>query len=177
MAAPVTEEQFTALQLLLKAPSKEAVKQLCQDGFSWHGTGSVESTASSLSITAEEAQQLLGALHSLSHHVLFHGLSSEQLLAVFPDTFHPSLKNLLTKILLEHSFLASAGGYGLESGYQNSFRLCSQDGSAHLPSADEANAFSAGSYVLTGSSRSYAAGCWAGGLLSSNAIGRIACEV
>ncbi|KAK1159901.1 COMM domain-containing protein 9-like [Acipenser oxyrinchus oxyrinchus] len=104
MAAPVREEQFTALQLLLKAPSKEAVKQLCQDGFSWRGTGSVESTASSLSITAEEAQQLLGALHSLSHHVLFHGLSStEQLLAVFPDTFHPSLKNLLTKILLEHS--------------------------------------------------------------------------
>lgn len=47
--------------------------------------------------------QLVQSLHALSHHVLFHNLSSpEQILAVFPESFHSSLKNLITKILLEH---------------------------------------------------------------------------
>ncbi|KAG2462821.1 COMD9 protein, partial [Polypterus senegalus] len=49
-------------------------------------------------------QQLLGALHCLSRHVLFHGMASpEEIFTVFPASFHPNLKNLLTKILLEQS--------------------------------------------------------------------------
>lgn len=48
--------------------------------------------------------QLVQSLHVLSHHVLFYNLSSpEQILDLFPETFHSSLKNLITKILLENS--------------------------------------------------------------------------
>lgn len=47
--------------------------------------------------------QLVQSLHVLSHHVLFYNLSSpEQILEVFPESFHSSLKNLITKILLEN---------------------------------------------------------------------------
>ncbi|KAG5839075.1 hypothetical protein ANANG_G00201090 [Anguilla anguilla] len=103
----IPEEHFASLQLLLKAPSKDAVRQLCQDSFPSGAPESqrlAESAAGTLSVSASEAQQLLRALHTLSHHVLFHGLTGpEQITGLFPDTFHTSLKNLLTKILLEHS--------------------------------------------------------------------------
>lgn len=47
--------------------------------------------------------QLVQSLHVLSHHVVFHDLGSpEQILGLFPESFHSSLKNLLTKILLEN---------------------------------------------------------------------------
>ncbi|KAI3371042.1 hypothetical protein L3Q82_023525 [Scortum barcoo] len=47
---------------------------------------------------------MVQSLHAVSHHVLFFGLSSpEQILALFPESFHSSLKNLITKILLENS--------------------------------------------------------------------------
>ncbi|XP_023697931.1 COMM domain-containing protein 9 isoform X1 [Paramormyrops kingsleyae] len=105
--AALTEEYFDAFQLLLKAPSKDAVRQLCRDSFS---TGAPESrrladeAAETLSVSVGEAQQLLRALHALTRHVLFHSLTTpEQILALFPDAFHPNLKNLMTKILLEHS--------------------------------------------------------------------------
>ncbi|XP_028649337.1 COMM domain-containing protein 9 isoform X1 [Erpetoichthys calabaricus] len=103
----LTVDDFTALQLLLKAPSKEVVRQLCQESFA-SGSGQsaklIESACRSLSVTREEAQQLLGALHCLSRHVLFHGMASpEEIFTAFPASFHPNLKNLLTKILLEQS--------------------------------------------------------------------------
>ncbi|KAJ8249079.1 hypothetical protein GJAV_G00230960 [Gymnothorax javanicus] len=105
--ATIAEEHFNSLQLLLKAPSKDAVRKLCEDSFPSGAAESqhlTESTAGTLSVSASEAQQLLRALHRLSHHVLFYGLTSpEQITCLFPDTFHTSLKNLLTKILLEHS--------------------------------------------------------------------------
>ncbi|KAJ8417006.1 hypothetical protein AAFF_G00282330 [Aldrovandia affinis] len=89
------------------APSKDAVRQLCQDSFPSGAPESqqlAESAAGTLSVSASEAQQLLKALHTLSHHILFHSLTApEPILALFPDSFHPSLKNLITKILLEHS--------------------------------------------------------------------------
>lgn len=47
--------------------------------------------------------QLLQALHRLTRLVVFRDLSSaEAILALFPETFHQNLKNLLTKIILEH---------------------------------------------------------------------------
>ncbi|XP_012694600.1 COMM domain-containing protein 9 isoform X1 [Clupea harengus] len=104
--ATLTEEHFSALQLLLKAPSKDAVRQMCAGSFPSGAPESrrlADSTAGTLSVSSAEAKQLLTALHTLSHYVLFHNLASpEQILAVFPDTFHSSLKNLITKILLEH---------------------------------------------------------------------------
>ncbi|XP_066557108.1 COMM domain-containing protein 9 [Amia ocellicauda] len=105
--AALTQARFLSLQLLLKASSKEVVRQLFQESFPSAAVESrrlIDSAAGSLSVTTEEAQQVLRALHTLSHHVVFHGLASpEQILAVFPESFHSSLKNLLTKILLEHS--------------------------------------------------------------------------
>uniref|UniRef100_A0A3Q0SPC7 COMM domain containing 9 n=1 Tax=Amphilophus citrinellus TaxID=61819 RepID=A0A3Q0SPC7_AMPCI len=101
MAATISNEDFVNLQLLLKAPSKDAVREVCvqsQKGLSHQLT---ESTAATLGIPAAQAAQ---SLHVLSHHILFYNLTSpEQILAVFPESFHSSLKNLITKILLENS--------------------------------------------------------------------------
>ncbi|KAM9375652.1 COMM domain-containing protein 9 [Pholidichthys leucotaenia] len=104
MAAAVSSEDFTNLQLLLKAPSKDAVRDICvqsHGGLSRHLT---ENAAATLGIPSAQAAQLVRSLHVLSHHVLFHNLGSpEQILALFPESFHSSLKNLITKILLENS--------------------------------------------------------------------------
>lgn len=102
----MTTEDFAALQILLKASSKDAVRQLCQESFSSSALGSKElvaMTCSSLAVTQEEAEHLLQALHRLTRLVTFRDLSSaEAILALFPENFHQNLKNLLTKIILEH---------------------------------------------------------------------------
>lgn len=47
--------------------------------------------------------QLVSALHSLTRHVVYRGLTrAEDILALFPENFHQNLKNLLTKIILEN---------------------------------------------------------------------------
>ncbi|XP_056332981.1 COMM domain-containing protein 9 [Danio aesculapii] len=103
----ITEEQFTALQLLLKAPSKDAVRQICTESFpngAFKTQSVVEKTANALSVSHKEAVQLLTAFHTLSHHIVYHNLTSpEQILSIFPESFHSNLKNLITKILLENS--------------------------------------------------------------------------
>uniref|UniRef100_A0A8C5K911 COMM domain-containing protein n=1 Tax=Jaculus jaculus TaxID=51337 RepID=A0A8C5K911_JACJA len=104
--AALAAEHFAALQSLLKASSKDVVRQLCQESFSRSALGSeslLDITCSSLSVTQEEAEQLLQALHRLTRLVTFRDLSSaEAILALFPENFHQNLKNLLTKIILEH---------------------------------------------------------------------------
>uniref|UniRef100_A0A671N848 COMM domain containing 9 n=1 Tax=Sinocyclocheilus anshuiensis TaxID=1608454 RepID=A0A671N848_9TELE len=47
--------------------------------------------------------QLLTAFHMLSHHVYQNLTSPEQILSLFPESFHSNLKNLITKILLKNS--------------------------------------------------------------------------
>uniref|UniRef100_A0A9L0S2W2 COMM domain containing 9 n=1 Tax=Equus caballus TaxID=9796 RepID=A0A9L0S2W2_HORSE len=88
------------------ASSKDVVRQLCQESFSSSALGSkklLDITCSSLSVTQEEAKQLLQALHRLTRLAAFRDLSSaEAILALFPENFHQNLKNLLTKIILEH---------------------------------------------------------------------------
>ncbi|XP_073460291.1 COMM domain-containing protein 9 [Aquarana catesbeiana] len=100
------EREFTALTLLLKAPSKDVVQKLCRDSFPRSSIGSehlTDGVSSSLSITTEEAAQVVQALHSLMQHVVYKGLTTaEQILSVFPDDFHQNLKNLLTKIILDN---------------------------------------------------------------------------
>uniref|UniRef100_A0A5F9CDH3 COMM domain containing 9 n=1 Tax=Oryctolagus cuniculus TaxID=9986 RepID=A0A5F9CDH3_RABIT len=104
--AALTAEHFAALQSLLKASSKDVVRQLCQESFSSSALGSknlLDITCSSLSVTQEEAKELLQALHRLTRLATFRDLSSaESILALFPENFHQNLKNLLTKIILEH---------------------------------------------------------------------------
>ncbi|XP_078077351.1 COMM domain-containing protein 9 [Mustelus asterias] len=95
-----------ALELLLKASSKDVVRHLCQECFSPLATNSVrlvDSTVKSLSVTPEEAKQLICSLHGFTRQVVFQGLTSaEEILPLFPDNFHQNLKNLLTKIILEN---------------------------------------------------------------------------
>ncbi|TSK13522.1 COMM domain-containing protein 9 [Bagarius yarrelli] len=58
--APVTEEHFSSLQLLLKAPSKDVVRQICKDSFSskvYDSQHLVDSTARALSVSSPEAMQ------------------------------------------------------------------------------------------------------------------------
>ncbi|XDV43199.1 hypothetical protein PO909_011717 [Leuciscus waleckii] len=103
----LTEDQFTALQLLLKAPSKDVVRQICADSFpagAYKRQSVIEKTANSLSVSSSEAVQLLTAFHTVSHEVVYQNLTSpEQILSIFPESFHSNLKNLITKILLENS--------------------------------------------------------------------------
>ncbi|XP_032436996.1 COMM domain-containing protein 9 [Xiphophorus hellerii] len=104
MAAALNSEDFTNLQLLLKAPSKDAVRDVCVQSHRTPNWRLTENTAATFSIPAAQAAQLVQSLHTLSHHVLFYNLTSpDQILAVFPESFHSNLKNLITKILLENS--------------------------------------------------------------------------
>ncbi|XP_031449207.1 COMM domain-containing protein 9 isoform X1 [Phasianus colchicus] len=106
MAAAMREEDFVALQSLLKASSKDAVRQLCQECFSCPPgrLGPLAQRACpAIAASPEEAAQLVSALHSLTRHVVFCGLTgAEDILALFPENFHQNLKNLLTKIILEN---------------------------------------------------------------------------
>ncbi|XP_053305579.1 COMM domain-containing protein 9 [Spea bombifrons] len=98
--------EFPALQLLLKAPSKDVVGKLCRDSFPRPAVASeklIENASADLSVTPEEASKLIGALHALTRHVVYNGLTSaEDVLSVFPENFHQNLKNLLTKLILEN---------------------------------------------------------------------------
>uniref|UniRef100_A0A8D1L9Y6 COMM domain-containing protein n=1 Tax=Sus scrofa TaxID=9823 RepID=A0A8D1L9Y6_PIG len=91
----------------LKASSKDVVRQLCQESFSSSAVGSkklLDITCSSLSVTQEEAEQLLQALHRLTRVAA--------ILALFPENFHQNLKNLLTKIILEHVVCIPSSTWG-----------------------------------------------------------------
>uniref|UniRef100_A0A3B4AR52 COMM domain-containing protein n=1 Tax=Periophthalmus magnuspinnatus TaxID=409849 RepID=A0A3B4AR52_9GOBI len=104
MATVVTAEHFSNLQLLLKAPSKDAVREVCVQSHQGPSRIFTENTAAKFNISPSQAAQLVESLHTLSRHVVFHNLTSpEQILALFPESFHSSLKNLITKILLENS--------------------------------------------------------------------------
>ncbi|XP_069824220.1 COMM domain-containing protein 9 [Dendropsophus ebraccatus] len=104
--AALPESVFSSLQLLLKASSRDVVQKLCRDAFPRPALGSIQlidQVSSGLSVSAEEASQVIQAVHSLTHHVVYRGLiSAEQILSVFPDDFHQNLKNLLIKIILEN---------------------------------------------------------------------------
>ncbi|NXC14736.1 COMD9 protein, partial [Corythaeola cristata] len=104
--AAAGDGEFAALQSLLKAPSRDAVRQLCRECFSSPpaGLGPLARRAClSLSAGPEEAQQLVSALHNLTRHVVYRGLTrAEDILSLFPENFHQNLKNLLTKIILEN---------------------------------------------------------------------------
>ncbi|XP_066491380.1 COMM domain-containing protein 9 [Tiliqua scincoides] len=104
--ATMSEEEFAALQILLKASSKDVVRQLCQDCFSSSLSGSdklIETTCSSLSVAPNEANQLICSLGNLTRYIVYQGLTSpEEILPLFPEGFHQNLKNLLTKIILEN---------------------------------------------------------------------------
>ncbi|XP_047453014.1 COMM domain-containing protein 9 isoform X1 [Mugil cephalus] len=60
-AAAVSSEDFTNLQLLLQAPSKDAVRDICVQSHRGPSVRLVESTAAALSIPAAQAAQVTAA--------------------------------------------------------------------------------------------------------------------
>ncbi|NWI47739.1 COMD9 protein, partial [Picathartes gymnocephalus] len=90
-----------------QAPSKDAVRQLCQECFSSPPAALgplAQRACPGLAVSAEEAEQLVSALHNLTRHVVYRGLTrAEDILSLFPENFHQNLKNLLTKIILENT--------------------------------------------------------------------------
>uniref|UniRef100_A0A8C6ZPQ0 COMM domain containing 9 n=1 Tax=Nothoprocta perdicaria TaxID=30464 RepID=A0A8C6ZPQ0_NOTPE len=124
-----------------QAPSRDAVRQLCQESFSSPpaALGPLARRACpGLAAAPEEAAQLVSALHNLTRHVVYRGLTKpEDILALFPENFHQNLKNLLTKIILENQNV-TPGWCGLQNGgHQDLFRQHQQNGSPYLPAAVE----------------------------------------
>ncbi|XP_057692273.1 COMM domain-containing protein 9 [Corythoichthys intestinalis] len=104
MAATLSSEHFDNLQLLLKAPSKELVKDLCAQSYEDPSAELTRKASAALAVPEAQAAELLRSLRALSAHVVFHNLNSPaHVVQIFPDNFHASLKNLLAKILLENS--------------------------------------------------------------------------
>ncbi|NXS35452.1 COMD9 protein, partial [Pomatostomus ruficeps] len=100
--AVLRDGDFAALQILLKAPSKDAVRQLCRQRGPRRegGSGTVRVPARGV---AQALGKLVSALHNLTRHVVYRGLTRpEDILCLFPENFHQNLKNLLTKIILEN---------------------------------------------------------------------------
>uniref|UniRef100_A0A4W3ICI2 COMM domain containing 9 n=1 Tax=Callorhinchus milii TaxID=7868 RepID=A0A4W3ICI2_CALMI len=96
--------------LLFQAPSKDVVRQLCQESFSLSALRSdllVDSAASSLSVSREQAGQVIQSLHKLTRAVVCQGPASPQ--DLLPQNFHQNLRNLLSKIILENIFLFNRG--------------------------------------------------------------------
>ncbi|XP_077425266.1 COMM domain-containing protein 9 isoform X4 [Vanacampus margaritifer] len=104
MAATLSSDHFDNLQLLLKAPSKDFVKDMCVHVV--HVAPSpiwTEKAATALAVPEAQIAQLARSLRALLALVVFHNLSSaQQIVRLFPDGFHASLKNLLAKILLDN---------------------------------------------------------------------------
>ncbi|KAM6308257.1 COMM domain-containing protein 9 [Aegotheles albertisi] len=100
------DAEFAALQSLLKAPSRDAVRQLCQECFSSPPAALgllAQRACPDLAASLGETEQLVSALHNLTRHIVYHGLTrAEDILSLFPENFHQNLKNLLTKIILEN---------------------------------------------------------------------------
>ncbi|XP_053742258.1 COMM domain-containing protein 9 [Synchiropus splendidus] len=104
MASSISNEDFNHLQLLLKAPSKEVVKDICLQCHKCAHGRLIETTAETLNIPADQAAELTRSLQVLTRHVVFYELNTaDQISSLFPDGFHSNLKNLLTRILLDSS--------------------------------------------------------------------------
>ncbi|XP_046863670.1 COMM domain-containing protein 9-like [Xenia sp. Carnegie-2017] len=98
---------FDALNLLLKAKSKDVVAKLVSDAFDKRNRKVNAETFISitdvLDCDSTEAGQLFSSLIMLVKNCLYEGLGDRQSIAsIFPGTFHKNLKDLLSKIIVEN---------------------------------------------------------------------------
>ncbi|KAL4829433.1 hypothetical protein H8958_003179 [Nasalis larvatus] len=101
--AALTAEHFAALQSLLKVTVERKGHESYHPGFKALTPQELVSRVTVHYRMVPSILQLLQALHRLTRLVAFRDLSSaEAILALFPENFHQNLKNLLTKIILEH---------------------------------------------------------------------------
>eukprot|EP00116_Pleurobrachia_bachei_P008255 sb/3468517/ len=94
---------FEILSLLLKAKSKDVVHKICSECISDHHSDAVITTISDiLTCSRSDSRALLTSLGHMARHIVSTNLStSEEIAGVFPESFHKSLKGLLTKISVD----------------------------------------------------------------------------
>mmetsp|Transcript_2062 Transcript_2062/g.7480 ORF Transcript_2062/g.7480 Transcript_2062/m.7480 type:complete len:190 (+) Transcript_2062:56-625(+) len=95
-----------ALQLLLKASSKQIVNELFLAAFAARKAGpltaDVERIQEALEVSPAEATALDDAMRSLVREALLHSYSEEELAASFSSSFHAALKKLICNIVGHH---------------------------------------------------------------------------
>ncbi|KXJ18130.1 COMM domain-containing protein 9 [Exaiptasia diaphana] len=106
MADVLEESVATPLNLLLKAKSKDIVRNLIEDGFLYRASNvpsSVVKAASGLlSVELSEAEELMNSIVTLVQVTLYHSTADPQEISkVFPDGFHKNLRDLLSRIIAE----------------------------------------------------------------------------
>ncbi|KAH3888754.1 COMM domain-containing protein 9-like isoform X2 [Dreissena polymorpha] len=98
---------FTDINLLAQAPNKEAVLKTCQEAFLYRDRRNVpdavlDRVAQQYNVSKVQASKLLKAVGTLMKNAVFQGSTDPaDLIKLFPDDFHKSLRDLLAKIMIE----------------------------------------------------------------------------
>ncbi|XP_061173319.1 COMM domain-containing protein 9-like [Saccostrea echinata] len=97
---------FGALELLMKAPSKDQVVKVCNDVYLTSSPISdvlVSSVCDVLGTRPNQTKQMMESLSSLLKTIIFHGYSeAQEIQSLFPKDFHKNLRDLIAKIALEN---------------------------------------------------------------------------
>lgn len=99
---------FVDITLLLKAPSKDAVSKTCHEAFLYSGRRNIpESVLSQVAklfeVDQKGARKLLTSLGGLLKTAVFQSSSQPaDIINLFPNDFHKSLRELIAKIILEN---------------------------------------------------------------------------
>ncbi|XP_067655740.1 COMM domain-containing protein 9-like [Haliotis asinina] len=103
-------DQFGDLELLLKASAKDQVVKICEEAFLLRHKSPrcvpdnvVNSTAEKLGVDKSSSRSLLVSLgHVISSAVFLGSSDPKTIITIFPDNFHKNLRDLLTKIFMDH---------------------------------------------------------------------------
>uniref|UniRef100_A0A8W8NB71 COMM domain-containing protein n=2 Tax=Magallana gigas TaxID=29159 RepID=A0A8W8NB71_MAGGI len=97
---------FSSLELLMKASSKEKVVKVCNDVYvmgSSQSDGLLSSVCESLGTRPNETKKMIESLSSVLKTIIFHGYTEPQeIQSLFPKDFHKNLRDLITKIALDN---------------------------------------------------------------------------
>lgn len=107
MAAGLSEDVFPPLTLLLKAQSKEFVRTLFHEAFSYRSdavsASVLKNVAASLDAGLDEARLLMESLVAVVRAALFECLTDPKAVYdLFPENFHKNLRELISKIIAEN---------------------------------------------------------------------------
>lgn len=98
---------FESLLHFLQADSKAVIDRICQAAFAYRHvtdvpTTTIESISSDLKIDQLESVKVMNALQALINFVVFGNHDAASIAKLFPADFHKNLRELLTKIIVEH---------------------------------------------------------------------------
>ncbi|XP_065835116.1 COMM domain-containing protein 9-like [Oscarella lobularis] len=101
-------DSLAPLNLLLKAKSKEAVLSLFQEAFQHRNETKfpnvlIASVAEDFDVEQVHVAELIKALALIINHCLYNSISEPRaIFALFPDSFHKNLRELISKILADN---------------------------------------------------------------------------